>query len=94
MYDRGCSLGFPVYYFYKHYTLEDIDYFDHGCRIGVTKRNTHAYADNVVLFSPTSSGLQMVIDGFSAQSNSLDLANDYDMTKVVKLREQDVRIGY
>ena len=43
------------------------------------------YADDVVLFCPTSWGLQKQIDGFSAQCYSHDLVINYDKTKVVKI---------
>ena len=81
---QGGFLSAFLFIIYMNSILEDIDPCERGCRIGVTKRNIHAYAADVVLFCPTSSGLQKLIDGVSAQCDSYDLVINYDKTKVIK----------
>ena len=54
-----------------------------GCRMGISKVNVQAYADDLVLLSPTSSGLKKLIDYLSDLLDIHELEINTDKTKVV-----------
>ena len=54
-----------------------------GCRMGISKANVQAYADYLVLLSPTSSGLKKLIDYLSDLLDIHELEINTDKTKVV-----------
>ena len=54
-----------------------------GCRMGISKVNVQAYADDLVLLNPTSSGLKKLIDYLSDLLDIHELKINTDKTKVV-----------
>ena len=56
-----------------------------GCRMGISKVNVQAYADDLVLLSPTSSGLKKLIDYLPDLLDIHELEINTDKTKVVYL---------
>ena len=72
---RGVRQGgvLSAYFFnvYINSILEKISCNENGCRIGITKRNIQAYADDVVIFCPTPGGLQELINIFFVQSATI-----------------------
>ena len=62
-----------------------------GCRMGINKVNVQAYADDLVLLSPTSSGLQKLIYYLSDLLDIHELKINTDKTKVVIFIKKIVR---
>ena len=44
--------------------LKEISSMSCGCRLGLARVNAQAYADDVVILSPTLTGLQLIVDRF------------------------------
>ena len=90
---RGVRQGgvLSAYFFnvYINSILEEISCNENGCRIGITKRNIQAYADDVVIFCPTPGGLQELINIFCAECYNHQLVINYEKTKILKFGRQD-----
>jgi len=87
---QGGALSAHLFNIYTSSILHEMNSIEHGCCIGLTKRNVQAYADDIVLFCPTSSALQKLIDKLTELCGNHDLKINYDKTKVVKLGRQDI----
>ena len=62
-----------------------------GCMMGISKVNVQAYVDDLVLLSPTSSGLKKLIDYLSDLLDIHELKINTDKTKVVIFSKKIVR---
>ena len=72
------SLFFNVYI---DSILNEISRMKYGCKLGMTNSNIIAYADDIVLLSPSATGLQILIDKIHELSNIVKLAINRDKTK-------------
>ena len=60
------------------------------CGLGINRLNIQAYADDIVLFCPTTSGLQRMLDHLSAAFDEHDLKNNVEKTKIMKFRGHQI----
>ena len=74
---------------YIHEILSKMKDLNIGCRMGIGKVNVQAYADDLVLLSPTSSGLKKLIDYLSDLLDFHELEINTDKTKVVIFSEKN-----
>ena len=58
------------------------------CRLGINKINVQAYADDIILFSPTAGGLQQLLDRIVilVEQNDLLIIINADKTKIMVFR--------
>lgn len=80
---QGGILSSYMFSFYIDEMLSDIAELPHGCRIGINKSNIQAYADDIVIYSPTASGLQVMLDKIGNLVGELKLELNVNKTKVV-----------
>ena len=69
---------------YINSILECVSSNENGCILVIEKRNVQDYADVIVMFCPTSSELQELINVFTERCNEHELAINYDKTKTLK----------
>ena len=65
--------------------LSEINKVNVGCRLGITKVNIQAYADDMVLLSPTASRLQKLMSRMSDMLECHQLLVNANKTKIVVL---------
>ena len=75
LFRRGTRQGgiLSAYLLFNIYTdsiLSRFSGFNNGCILGINKVNIQAYADDIVLLSPTRLGLQFLIDQISIDFNA------------------------
>lgn len=70
---QGGVLSSLLFCFYIDGLLSKINNMKIGCRYGLAKMNIQAYADDIVVLSPSFSGLQQILDVVAAQVTSLGL---------------------
>ena len=58
---QGGETSAILFNIYMDDILTEVDKVNVGCRLGITKVNIQAYADDMVLLSPTASGLQKLM---------------------------------
>ena len=63
---------------------------DYGCYLGLTKMNSQAYADDFVIFCPTSGGLRKLLEKFGILAKKLNLEINVGKTKVVIFHKKHV----
>ena len=51
-----------------------------GCRLGLARVNAQAYADDLVILSPTLTGLQLIVDRFVTLADKLELSINVNKT--------------
>ena len=61
---------------------------DIGCRIGVNKFNVLAYADDIVLISPSAGGLRFLMNIFNDSVGFLRLYLNVNKTKIRVFRNK------
>ena len=57
-----------------------------GCRLGINKINVQAYADDIILFSPTAGSLQQLLNRIVILVKQNDLLNNANKTKIMVFR--------
>ena len=74
---------YPVYFFnvYIDSVLNEISNMKYGCKLGITSANIIAYADDIVLLSPSAFGLQRLIDKACLLARELELRFNKEKTK-------------
>ena len=72
------SLFFNVYI---DSVLNEISNMKYGCKLGITSANIIAYADDIVLLSPSAFGLQRLIDKACLLARDLELRFNKEKTK-------------
>ena len=77
------SLFFSIYI---DILLRNISELDLGCRLGILRSNIIAYADDLVLLSPSAKGLQELIDKAYSEALDIDLKFNYVKTKCMVFR--------
>ena len=60
--------------------LKEISSMSCGCRLGLARVNAQAYADDVVILSPTLTGLQLIVDRFVTLADKLELSINVNKT--------------
>ena len=66
--------------------LKNISELDAGCKLGILKSNVIAYADDIVLLSPSATGLQKLIDAAYSEALDIELKFNYEKTKCMVFR--------
>ena len=77
---QGGILSAYLFSFYIDEVLEKISRLGTGCFLGINKINILAYADDLVLLSPTSSGLQVLLNKIESFLDRLKLNVNVDKT--------------
>ena len=70
-------------FFHRIRVLTGISQVNCACRIGISKMNVHGYADDTVVFAPTSSALRELLGNIERQISDVELAINVAKTKVV-----------
>ena len=86
---QGGVLSAYLFNIYINSILECVSSNENGCKLGIEKRNVQAYADDIVMFCPTSSGLQELINVFTEQCIEHELVINYGKTKALKFVRPD-----
>ena len=68
--------------------MSEVNKVNVGCRLGITKVNIQAYADDMVLLSPTVSGLQKLMSRMSDLLECHQLVVNANKTKIVVFNRQ------
>ena len=71
---------------YIDHVLTGISRVNSACRIGISKMNVLGYADDIVVFAPTSTGLRELLENMEGLVSDLELAINVAKTKVVVFR--------
>ena len=71
---------------YIDHVLTGISRVNSACRIGISKMNVQGYADDIVVFAPTSSGLRELLVNMERLISDVELAINVAKTKVVVFR--------
>ena len=69
---RGVLSAF-LFSLYLDDILTEISAMPVGCRLVINKINVQAYADDIILFSPTAGGLQLLLDRIVILVEQIDL---------------------
>ena len=67
---QGGILSAYLFNIYIDIILSRFSGFNNGCILGIDKVNIQAYADDIVLLSPTRQGLQFLIDQIAIDFNA------------------------
>ena len=68
--------------------LSEINKVNVGCRLGITKVNIQAYADDMALLSPTASGLQKLMSRMLDMLECHQLLVNANKTKIAVFNRQ------
>lgn len=77
---QGGILSPLLFNIYINHVIETISNIKVGCKLGTTSSNIIAYADDMVLMSPTRKGLQVLIDKMASELDILGLKVNSDKT--------------
>ena len=83
---QGGVLSSLFFSIYIDILLRNISELDLGCRLGILRSNIIAYADDLVLLSPSAKGLQELIDKAYSEALDIDLKFNYVKTKCMVFR--------
>ena len=86
---QGGVLSALLFAVYLEDILEAVNRERPGCYLGIQKMNIQAYADDIVLYCPTSSGLRELLQIFARKVNEHELVINFDKTKVMMFGRQD-----
>lgn len=81
----GISSAF-LFSLYIDSILKDVAAKPYSCYLGIAKFNVLSYADDILIFSPSSSGLQILIDTVCANVRSHRLEINVKKTKILIFR--------
>ena len=87
--DQGGVLSALLFAVYLEDIFEAVDRERPGCYLGIQKMNTQAYADDIILYSPTSSGLRELLQIFARKINEHELVINFKKAKVMMFGRQD-----
>ena len=62
---QGAVLSAYLFSFYIYSVLRDVSEKTHGCKLGTSKLNIQAYADDLGVFCPTANGSQQIVNRLS-----------------------------
>ena len=85
---QGGVTSVILFNIYMDDILSQINKVNVGCRLGITKVNIQAYADDKVLLSPTASGLQKLMSRMSDLLECHQLVVNANKTKIVVFNRQ------
>ena len=77
---QGGVLSAYLFVLYFDDILKEISSMSCGCRLGLARVNAQAYADDVVILSPTLTGLQLIVDRFVTLADKLELSINVNKT--------------
>ena len=86
---QGGVLSAFLFSLYIEDILQAVANEESGCYIGIRKINVQAYADDIVIYCPTSAGLQKLLEKFWTCAREHDLVVNLDKTKVMKFGRKD-----
>ena len=81
---QGGVLSGLLFNIYVNSLIEKISKLNIGCRLGTVNSNIIAYADDIVLLSPTRDGLKLLLLEVHREASSMDLEFNFEKTKVMK----------
>ena len=87
---QGGVLSAHLFSIYIDEILKELLKEDYGCYLGLTKMNSQAYADDFVIFCPTSGGLRKLLEKFGILAKKLNLEINVGKTKVVIFHKKRV----
>ena len=90
---QGGILSSLLFSIYIDMLLRKISELDIGCRMGILRSNIIAYADDLVLLSPSAKGLQKIIDIAYCEGLNIDLKFNYMKTKCMVFRSSVNKAG-
>ena len=77
---QGGVLSAYLFILYFDNISKEISSMSCGCRLGLARVNAQAYADDVVILSPTLTGLQLIVDRFVTLADKLELSINVNKT--------------
>ena len=80
---QGGILSAHLFSIYIDQILREISEEDFGCYLGINKINVQAYADDLVIFCPTSGGLRHLISKFTVLATQHNLVINDTKTKIL-----------
>ena len=80
---QGGILSAHLFSIYIDQILETLLKENYGCYLGINKINVQAYADDLVIFGPTSSGLRKLLSLFESLANTHELTVNVNKTKIM-----------
>ena len=87
---QGGVLSAQLFNIYVDEILRELLKEDYGCYLGPNKMNSQAYADDFVLFCPTSGGLRKLLQRFQILAEKLNLEINVGKTKVMIFHKKRV----
>ena len=90
---QGGILSSLFFSIYIDKLLKKISELDIGCRMGVLRSNIIAYADDIVLLSPSAKGLQKFINIAYCEAHDIDLKFNHMKTKCMIFRSSINKSG-
>ena len=81
---QGGVLSGLLFNIYVNSLIEKISNLNIGCKLGTVKSNIIAYADDIVLLSPTRSGLKSLLLETHTEASCMDLKFNFEKTKIIK----------
>ena len=81
---QGGILSPYLFNFYINNLMNNISSMNVGCNLGILKSNIIAYADDIVLLSPSLGGLQRLVNCFVEGINEIDLRMNIEKTVCIK----------
>ena len=81
---QGGVLSGLLFNIYVNSLIDKISKLNIGCRLGTVKSNIIAYADDIVLLSPTRDGLKSLLLEAYKEASCMDLEFNFEKTKVIK----------
>ena len=90
---QGGVLSAYLFCIYLDDILETIGNLDIGCQLGINYMNVQAYADDIVLLSPTASGLRSLLENASSLITDSELVLNPRKIKTMVFRPKYLRIN-
>ncbi len=88
---QGCTLSSLLFNLYLNDLIKHLKDIDTGIKIDGTKVSILCHADDIVLLSGSSEGLQSMLDALSDWSALWKMKINYDKSKVVHFRNQTIK---
>ena len=88
---QGGVLSSLFFSIYIDMLLENISELGVGCQLGILSSNIIAYADDIVLLSPSAAGLQKLINKAYSEALAIDLHFNYKKTKCIVFKSGSLK---
>ena len=82
-FEAGGILSAYLFTFYIDEILKVVSDMPYSCKLGINKINVQAYADDIVVLSPTSTGLQKILQKLHDLLSQHELLINVEKTKVM-----------